>query len=79
MEAEEEEEKEEEGYGRLRNNAPLPALVSSHRLLNRLDGGWPAEGSYYFRQLSLARGLCNSTLRTYEIPELFGFRDPLTD
>lgn len=34
-------EEEEEGYERLRNNAPPPALVSSHSF-NRLDGGWPA-------------------------------------
>jgi hypothetical protein len=41
----------EEGYRLLRNNAPPPALVSSHGF-NRLDGGWSA-GSHYFRQLSL--------------------------
>lgn len=36
--------------GRLRNNAPPPALVSSHGF-NRPGVGWPA-GSHYFRQLS---------------------------
>ena len=34
-------QEEEEGYERLRNNAPPPALVSSHSF-NWLDGGWQA-------------------------------------
>jgi len=46
---------EEEGYRLLRNNAPPPALVSSH-VFNMLDGGW-STGSHYFRQLSLCRSL----------------------